>query len=66
MHDQELLNKMFSTNLHIPDQKWKQYQAWNRNENCKADFPDIGTCWKILTKRTAKQEASLNFQTINS
>ena len=27
----------------FPNQKWKQYPARSWNENCKADFPDIGT-----------------------
>ena len=49
----------------FPNQKWKQYQARSWNENCKADFPDIGTCSKILTNRNCITEnQSMNHQTI--
>lgn len=47
---------MSETNLHITDEKRKQHQARDGNENCKANFPDKGTCFEVLTKRTAKFE----------
>ena len=38
-------------------------RSWN--ENCKADFPDIGTCSKILTNRNCiTKKQSINHQTI--
>ena len=50
--------EIFRTNLHISNEKCKQYQTSNGNENRKADFPNIGTCFQVLTKRAAIKESS--------
>lgn len=43
------------TNLHVPNQEREQNQPGNRNENRETDLPNICTCFKVLTERTASR-----------
>ena len=52
---------MFSANLQISNEIQKQQQATDRNQNCEESFPDIGTCLKVLTNRTAKIGATIMY-----
>ena len=57
---------MFSANLQISNEIQKEQQAKDRKQNCKAIFPDICTCLKVLTKRTAKFGATIMHEKVIS